>query len=123
MSTIYKYDYLTGEVLATYDSIKEASIDNGLTYVAVMKQLKQDVLKYPRREYYLGTTPKKRWAICCYDNESWELLGLYKNIQEASEKTGVNAQHIGWVVRKNLEFRNRYIGSTGLFFRREILDN
>lgn len=123
MFTIYKYDYTTGEVLATYETIKEASIDNHMTYVAVMKMLQQNVLKYPRRDYYLGYSPKARWCIKCYDNESWELLGTYKNEKDASIKTGVNAQHIGWVVRKDLDFKDRYIGSTGLFFKREVICN
>lgn len=118
---IKKYDYLTGEVLNTYDNITEAAIDNHLTYVAVMKMLQQNMLKYPRRDFYLAYKPKKRWVIKCYDNELWDLLGTYKNIKDASVATGVNAQHISWAVRKNLEFRNRIPGSTGLFFKREVI--
>lgn len=123
MKSIIKFDYLTGKILATYETIKEASIDNHMTYVAVMKMLQQNMLKYPRRDYYFGYEPKPRWCIKCYDNESWELLGIYKNEKDASIKTGVNAQHIGWVVRKNLDFKDRYIGSTGLFFKREVICN
>lgn len=123
MRYITKFDYLTGEVLQQYETIKEASIDNHITYVAVTKMLQQDIIKYPRRDWYLGYSPKKRWCIKCYDNESWELLGTYKNEKDASAKTGVNAQHIGWVVRKDLDFRKRYCGSTGLFFRREVIND
>lgn len=123
MSIIYKYDYLTGKVLATYDSISEASYDNHMTYVSVMKMLQREILKYPRRDYYLGYSPKQRWVIKCYDNESRLLLGTYLNEKEASIKTGVNAQHIGWSVRRDRKFDERYLGSTGLWFTREILDN
>lgn len=118
---IYRFEYLSGKVTASYDSISEAANDNNLTYVAVMKQLQQDILKYPRRDYYFGYKPKKRWVIKCYDNELWDLLGTYKNIKDASVATGVNAQHISWAVRKDLEFRNRIPGSTGLFFKREVI--
>ena len=121
MCTIYKYDYLTGNVLQQYGSISEAAKDNNLTYVAVMKMLQQDILKYPRRGYYFGYAPKKRWVIRCYDNESRVLLGTYKNEKDAAVATGVNVQHIGWAVRKNLDFNKRYLGSTGLWFRREVI--
>lgn len=122
MSTIYKYDYLSGRLLQQYSSITEAAKDNKLTYVTVMKQLQQDMLKYPRRNYYFGYKPKKRWVIKCYDNESRILLGMYKNEKDAAVATGVNAQHIGWVVRRNIDFNKRYLGSTGLWFTREVID-
>ena len=121
-TTIKKYDYLTGKVLNTYDSITEAAIDNRLTYVAVMKMLQQDVLKYPRRDYYFGYKPKKRWIIVCYDNETRYELGRYKNLQDANENTGVNWQQISWQVRKDLPFNKRFMGSTGLWFRREVIE-
>ena len=119
---INKYDYITGKILATYDCISEASYDNHITYVSVMKMLKRYMIKYPRRDYYLGYTPKPRWVIRCFDNESLELLGTYINEKEASEKTGVNAQHIGWTVRKDKPLRDRWCGSTGLFFQRVVID-
>lgn len=122
MSTIYKYDYLSGRLLQQYSSITEAAKDNKLTYVTVMKQLQQDMLKYPRRNYYFGYKPKKRWVIKCYDNESRILLGMYKNEKDAAVATGVNAQHIGWVVRRNIDFNKRYLGSAGLWFTREVID-
>ena len=81
-SIINKYDYMSGKLLQQYSSITEAAKDNNLTYVAVMKQLQQDVLKYPRRDYYFGYKPKKRWIIVCYDNETRYELGRYKNLQE-----------------------------------------
>ena len=122
MSIIYKYDYLSGEVLQQYKSISEAAKDNNLTYIAVMKQLQQDMLKYQRHDYYFGYKPKKRWVIKCYDNESRYLLGTYKNMKDAASKTGVNWQHIGWQVRRNIDFNKRYLGSTGLWFTREVIE-
>lgn len=122
MSTIYKYDYMSGKLLQQYSSITEAANDNNLTYVTVMKQLQQDMLKYPRRDYYFGYKPKKRWIIICYDNETRLELGRYKNMKDAAVATGVNAQHIGWVVRRNIDFNKRYLGSTGLWFTREVID-
>lgn len=122
MSIIYKYDYLSGKLLQQYSSITEAAKDNNLVYVTVMKQLQQDMLKYPRRDYYFGYKPKKRWVIKCYDNESRILLGMYKNEKDAAVATGVNAQHIGWVVRRNIDFNKRYLGSTGLWFTREVIN-
>lgn len=118
---IYKYDYLSGKVLQQYSSILEAAKDNGLTYVAVMKMLQRDIIKYPRHDFYFGYEPKKRWIIKCYDNETRLLLGVYKNVKDAAAKTGVNAQHIAFECRKNLEFNKRYIGCTGLWFRREVI--
>ena len=122
MSTIYKFSYIDGKVLQQYESILDAAKDNNLTYVAVMKMLQQDMLKYPRRDYYFGYKPKKRWVIKCYDNESRILLGTYKNEKDASVATGVNAQHIGWQVRRDIDFNKRYLGSTSLWFRREVID-
>lgn len=122
-SIINKYDYMSGKLLQQYSSITEAAKDNNLTYVAVMKQLQQDVLKYPRRDYYFGYKPKKRWIIVCYDNETRYELGRYKNLQDANENTGVNWQQISWQVRKDLPFNKRVMGSTGLWFTREVIFN
>lgn len=121
-SIINKYDYLSGKLLQQYSSIKEAAIDNNLTYVAVMKMLQQDMLKYPRHDYYFGYKPKKRWIIVCYDNETRYELGRYKNLQDADKNTGVSWQQISWQVRKNLPFNKRYLGCTGLWFTREVID-
>ena len=121
-SIINKYDYLSGNLLQQYSSIKEAAIDNNLTYVAVMKMLQQDMLKYPRHDYYFGYKPKKRWIIVCYDNETRYELGRYKNLQDADKNTGVCWQQISWQVRKNLPFNKRYLGCTGLWFTREVID-
>lgn len=120
--TINKYDYLSGKLLQQYSSITEAAKDNNLTYVTVMKQLQQDMLKYPRRDYYFGYKPKKRWIIICYDNETRLELGRYKNMKDAAVATGVDFQHISWQIRKNLPFNKRYMGSTGLWFTREVID-
>lgn len=117
---IYKFDYLGGNILATYDSIKEASIDNNLTYAKVYKMLQQKELKYPRDNYYFGYKPKTRFIIRCYDNESLELIGSYINIKQASERTGIDASHIQWQVAKDLPItQNRVKGSTTMFFKRE----
>lgn len=121
-SIINKYDYMSGKLLQQYSSITEAAKDNNLTYVAVMKQLQQDILKYPRRDYYFGYKPKKRWIIVCYDNETRYELGRYKNLQDADENTGVSWQQISWQVRKDLPFNKRVMGSTGLWFTREVID-
>ena len=113
---------MSGKLLQQYESISEAANDNNLTYVAVMKQLQQDVLKYPRRDYYFGYKPKKRWIIVCYDNETRYELGRYKNLQDADDNTGVSWQQISWQVRKDLPFNKRVMGSTGLWFTREVID-
>ena len=84
--------------------------------------LQQDILKYPRRDYYFGYKPKKRWIIVCYDNETRYELGRYKNIKDAASKTGVDAQQISWQVRKDLPFNKRVMGSTGLWFTREVIE-
>lgn len=122
-SIINKYDYMSGKLLQQYESISEAAIDNNLTYVAVMKQLQQDILKYPRRDYYFGYKPKKRWIIVCYDNETRYELGRYKNLQDADKNTGVSWQQISWQIRKDLPFNKRVMGSTGLWFVRRIIND
>lgn len=123
MSTIYKYDYMSGKPLQQYGSITEAAKDNNLAYVTVMKQLQQDMLKYPRRDFYFSTYPKDRYVIQVYDNESLELLATYKNVKDAAKGTGVNAQHIAFVCRQNKPLRDRWCGSTSLFFVREVINN
>lgn len=117
---IYKFDYLGGNILATYDSIKEASIDNKLTYAKVYKMLQQNELKYPRDDYYLGYDRKPRWVVKCYDNESLDLIDVYKNIEDASVSTGVSPSQIQWQIAKDLPItQNRIKGSTTLFFKRD----
>lgn len=118
---INKYDYVTGETLAIYDSIKEASIDNGISYHTIYDELRREKLEYPRRSYYFGHSPKARWVICCYDNELWSLLGTYRNIKQASYFTGVSPQVIQWNVDRNLPLKERRCGCTGLFFKRELI--
>lgn len=120
MSTIYKYDYLTGEVLDTYDSIKEAGIDNRISYHTIYKELHTKTLNYPRRDFYFGYSPKPRYVIRCYDNESRLLLCEYRNIKIASYFTGVAPQLIQWQVERDIDFDKRFMGCTGLWFRREL---
>lgn len=123
MSTIYKYDYLTGEVLATYETIKECAIDNLVSYHTVYKELRLKRLTYPRRGYYFGYEPKPRYVIRCYDNETRLLLGEYRNIKQASYLTGVTPQLIQWQVERDLEFDKRFMGITGLWFKREVVND
>lgn len=120
MSTIYKYNYLSGSILGIYETIKEASIDNNISYHTIYKELHQRVLKYPRRGFYFGYEPKPRYVIRCYDNESRVLLGEYRNIKIASFKTGVAPQLIQWQVERDLDFDKRFMGCTGLWFRKEL---
>lgn len=119
---INKYDYMTGKLLQQYGSISEAAKDNNMTYVGVMLMLKRDMLKYPQHDFYFGYKPKKRWIVVCYDNETRLELGRYKNLKDAAVATGVDFQQIGWQVRKDLPFDKRWMGSTGLWFRREIYE-
>ena len=123
MSTIYKYDYLTGKVLAKYETIKEASIDNHIGYHTIYKELHQKRLGYPRRDFYFSTSPKPRYVIKCYDNETLQLLGSYRNIKQASYFTGVCQQVIQWNIERDLPLRERKIGCTGLFFKREVIND
>lgn len=123
MSTIYKYNYIDGKVLDTYDSIKDASIDNNISYHTIYKELQTKTLNYPRRDFYFGYSPKPRYVILCYDNELWELLGTYRNIKQASHFTGVSPQVIQWNVERDLDLGDRKMGCTGLFFKREVIDD
>ena len=123
MKPIMKFDYITGELLQQYYTIQQASEDNNLSYITIYKMLQQDIIKQPRRDYYFGYEPKKRQIIVCYDNETREELGRYKNIKDASEKTGVAWQQIEWQIRCNRDFNDRYMGSTGLWFKRITICN
>lgn len=116
-----KYDYLTGKVLARYETIKEASIDNHIGYHTIYKELHQKRLEYPRRDYYFGYSPKPRWVINCYDNETLQLLGSYRNIKQASYFTGVDFRVIQHQIDKNVPFNKRIMGCTGLWFTREVI--
>ena len=118
---INKYDYMSGKLLQQYRSITEAANDNAMTYVGVMKMLQQDTLKYPRRDFYFGYKPKKRWIVVCYDNETRLELGRWKNARDASVATGVHEQHVGWQLRRDRQFNKRYMGSTGLWFKRIVI--
>lgn len=123
MKKLNKYDYITGTILATYGSIKEAATCNNVTYAKIYKMLQQDKLSYPRDDFYFGYEPKKRWVIRVYDNETLELLGTYKSIKDATVATGVSPQQIQWQITKDLPItQERIKGATTLFFKRmEIL--
>lgn len=123
MKYIMKYDYITGKVLAKYTSIKEASIDTGIGYHTIYKELSLKMLEYPRRDFYFGYSPTPRYVIRCYDNESRLLLGTYRNIKIASFKTGVSAQLIQWQIERDIPFDNRFMGSTGLWYTRSVIDD
>nr|DAH45196.1 MAG TPA: hypothetical protein [Caudoviricetes sp.] len=123
MCTINKYDYLTGDVLASYDSIKEASIDNHIGYHTIYKELGLKRLEYPRRDFYFGYSPKPRYVVRCYDNETLQLLGEYRNIKQASYFTGVDFRVIQWNVDRDLPLNERRCGCTGLFFKRDVIDD
>lgn len=121
MKYITKYDYLSGMVLNTYPTIKSASIDNSIPYGTIYKELLQPSIIYPRRDYYFGHNPKPRYVVWCYDNETRILLGTYINIQEASKQTGVDASQIQWQVNRDLPFNERFMGCTGLWFKRGLI--
>lgn len=119
MDLVKKYDYITGAILDTYGSIKEAAICNNMTYAKIYKMLQQSSLSYPRNDFYFGYEPKARWVIHVYDNDTLELLGTYKNIKDASVATGVSPQQIQWQIAKNLPItQERIKGATTLFFKR-----
>lgn len=118
---INKYEYLTGRKLATYETIKEASIDNNMGYHTIYKMLQQEKIIHQRRDFYFGYDHKPRTVIRCFDTETMELLGTYINIKHASVKTGVDASEIQWQVSKNLPFNKRFMGATGLWFTRETI--
>lgn len=118
---INKYDYLSGEVLASYESIKEASVDNNIGYMTIYKELQKDKLEYPRREFYFSYDPKPRYVIECYDNEYLDLLSTYINIKEASDKTGVDFRVIQHNTSRNLPLKKRVAGCTGLWFVKKLI--
>ena len=119
---LYKYDYLTGQILKEYNTLQEASIDNNVTQQAISKSLRTDIIKYPRKDYYISDKPKPRWVIIVYDNETRLELGRYKTIKDAAVATGVNWQQIEWQIAKDLPFNDRRMGSTSLWFVRKTLE-
>lgn len=120
---INKYDWITNEVLATYDSISEAMFENHVCYGTIYKQLTKPVLEINRgRDFYFGYSPAKRYIIEVYDNETRELLGRYTSIKQASERTGVSQNQIQWQVKQNKPFDNRKMGSTSLWFVKKLYE-
>lgn len=119
---IYKYDYLTNKVLDSYDTVANAAKVNKICSATIYSELHKNILEYPRRDYYFGFAPKCKYVIKCYDNELLELLGTYKNIKDAAKATAVDARQIQWQIAKDLPFRERISGCTGLWFRREVID-
>lgn len=120
---INKYDWLTNELLASYNTIQEAVFAEHICYGTIWKQLEKPILEVNRgRSFYFGYEPKKRYVIECYDNETRELLGVYGSVKEASEKTGVIDQQISWQCRLNKPFNKRCMGCTGLWFVKKLYD-
>lgn len=120
---INKYNWLTNELLASYNTIQEAVFGEHVCYGTIYRQLEKPVLEVNRgRNFYFGYEPKKRWLIECYDNETRELLGVYSSVKEASEKTGVLDQHISYQCRLNKPFNKRTMGCTGLWFVKKLYD-
>lgn len=117
INMINKYDYVTSELLASYDSIQEASFENRIPYGTIWSQSTKKILEMDRgRGYYFGYEPKKTIKIYCYDNEELELLGVYGSIKEASQKTGVDTQQISYQCKLTTPLKDRKMGCTGLFF-------
>ena len=117
--TIKKFNYVTNEALAEYDTIAEACLDNEITRRAITVQLNKTCLQFDRGSgFYFGYSPINRWVIECYDNVSGELLGAYGSVKEAEKQTGVLAQHISHQCRLNKPFNARRAGSTGLWFKK-----
>lgn len=117
--TIKKFNYITNDVMAEYDNISEACLDNEITKRAVTVQLNKTCLQFDRGNgFYFGYSPINRWVIECYDNISGELLGVYGSVKEAKKQTGVLAQHISHQCRLNKPLNDRRMGSTGLWFKK-----
>lgn len=117
--TIYKYDYKTNAVLETYNSIKEASLDNNIDRTTIRLQLKKPILHTTQRGFYFGYSPKVTLKIYCYDNESLELIDIYCSMKEASKKTGVDPYTISRQCLLKTNLNNRIKGATGLFFEKK----
>lgn len=118
---INKYNWLTNELLASYNTIQEAVFAEHICYGTIWNQLEKPVLEVNRgRSFYFGYEPKKRYLIECYDNETRELLGVYSSVKEASEKTGILDQHISYQCRLNKPFSKRCMGCTGLWFVKKL---
>lgn len=117
---LYKYDYITNEVLDTYDSIKIASEKNNVPYGTIYNQLKKHKLHLDfMGGFYFGYSPKETVKIYCYDNETLELLHIYSSVQVASQKTGVLENVISYQCKIKTDLRDRRKGSTGLFFEKK----
>lgn len=118
---IYKYNYITNEVLDVYDSIKLASEKNNISYVTIYDQLKKQKLYLDfMGGFYFGYSPKETVKIYCYDNESLNLLGVYSSVKNASKKTGVLENVISYQCKLKTKLNNRIKGSTGLFFEKKV---
>lgn len=118
---LYKYDYITNEILDTYDSIKTASEKNKVSYVTIYNQLKKHKLYLDfMGGFYFGYSPKETVKVYCYDNESLELLSVYSSVKVASQKTGVLQSVISYQCKIKTDLKNRVKGSTGLFFEKKV---
>ena len=119
--TIYKYDYVSNEIIDSYKSIKSAADNNEITCNGVRDQLRRNIFFHDSgRGYYFGYSPKMTIKIFCYDNESLDLLHVYGSLKEASEKTGVAWQQIHYQCQIKTSLNNRRKGITGLFFEKKV---
>lgn len=117
---LYKYDYKTNTILKSYNSIKDASLDNDISQSTIFQEVQKHILHTSQRGFYFGYSPKLTVKIYCYDNESLALLDIYCSIKEASEKTKVRADVIIHQCSLKTKLNNRIKGSTGLFFEKKL---
>lgn len=119
---IYKFDMIDNYVIESYDNITEAAKANGLCYRSVHREVRGEKnFKCNRRPYYFSEKPLQHNIIVVYDNMYFDEVGRYWSIKTASEATGVDMCTIQNQLSQDQPLQERYCGSTGLWFKYEMI--
>lgn len=119
---INKYDMIDNHVIESYGSITEAAKANDLCYRSVHREVRGEKnFQCNRRPYYFSEKPLQHKIIVVYDNMYFDEVGRYWSIKTASEATGVDQCTIQNQLSQDQPLQERYCGSTGLWFKYELI--
>lgn len=125
MKRVNKIDMYTNKIIRTYPNAQVASEMTGDSTPYVINQCKRrGGVEMPRKEYYYryeGDEPTPHKVIEVYDLD-FEKLCEYVSIKDAEFNTSVGRYSIMKQLQNKLPLKERKSPSSGLFFKRRVVE-
>ncbi|MDA3731635.1 NUMOD1 domain-containing DNA-binding protein [Niameybacter massiliensis] len=111
-------DYVTGEVIKTYSSIKEALEEHKIDRARLHKMLADNDGKFDKRHlrfaYGDGSNrPIKRYGIAEIEDGTNKIIKQYARIEEAAEAHYISEK----TIRNAIAYNGGYVKTLGVSFR------